>query len=254
MAGKLLDDFLNLDEYSFNINDSSIGSSMVDMGDWLDMYKKTFLTNDQLINEIELNKIKSENFRKQREEAARLRHEQAQLRIQSEGDILEKVNDITDEIARQVNNFDNLKISKIIRMSDSIVDELEATRDWMNAYKSFIRKMRRTKSNSMKALVAVGKAILGRAVELCPYKTGSLRKSGILIVYKNYIEIVFTAPYATYVHENMENSHPYGRAKFLELALQEFFPNKSVWVEIHGESIVYARISLNYNVIYEHYD
>lgn len=254
MAGNLFEEFLNLIEDSFNINDSSIGSSMVDMGDWLDRYKKNLIPNNQLINAIKVNENKSENLKQQREEAVRLRHEQVQLRIQSEGDILDKVNDITDEIARQVNNFGHLNITKIISMSDSIVDDLEATRDWMNAYKSFIRKLGRTKFNNIEALVAVGKAILGRAIELCPYKTGLLRKSGILLVYKDYIEIVFTAPYATYAHENMENNHPYGRAKFLELALQEFFPNKSVWVEIHGESIVYARISINYDITYKHYD
>lgn len=250
----LFDEFLNLVTDSFNINDNTIGTSLTDMSDWLAKYKKIIVPDNKLVSAININKENSESLKRQRAEADRLLRERVQLRIQNESYIIDKVDDITNDIARQVNGFNGLNITKILKMSDTLVHDLEATRDWMNSYKKFVSKLGKTKMNSMDALVAVGKAILGRAVELCPYQNGFLRKSGLLIVYKDYIEIVFTAPYATYVHENMENYHKYGRAKFLELALQEFFPNKSVWVELHGESIVYARISLNNNVTYKHYD
>lgn len=254
MANNLFDVFLNLVQDSFNINDNSIGHSLVDMRTWLDKYRKMIVPDEELIRAIKINEQRQEDLKKQRLEAARLAHEYAQLRIKNEGDILAKVEDITEQIAKDINRFRVLNITKVIRMSDTIVNELEATRDWIGAYKAFIRRLGKTKLNSMEALTAVGKAILGRAVELCPYKTGILRKSGTLLVYDGYIEIVFTAPYATYVHENMNNYHKYGRAKFLEIALQEFFPDKSVWVEIHGQSVVYARISLNNRVTYKHYD
>lgn len=254
MANNLFNNFLDLVEDSFNINDNNIGSSMADMSKWLDGYRKTLVPNNKLINAVKSNEIKSDNIKEIRKEVNILRHEQAQLRIKNEGDILEKVNDITDKLAYEIENYDKLNILKFINMTDDIIHDLEATRDWMGAYKNFIKRLSKVKFNSMEALIAIGKAILGRAVELCPYKTGLLRESGVLLVYRDYIEIVFMAPYATYVHEDMENHHPYGRAKFLELAVQEFFPNKSVWVEIHGENVVYVRISLNNDITYKHYD
>lgn len=110
-------------------------------------------------------------------------------------------------------------------------------------------------------LLALGKTILGRAVELCPMKTGTLRKSGILLDFGTYVIISFTAPYATYVHENMEIAHPIhdgrdcgGRAKFLEIAVQEVFPDRQVWVEHLGTNDVSVKISINPLLIeYSHY-
>ena len=77
----------------------------------------------------------------------------------------------------------------------------------------------------------------------------------------DYIIVTFTAPYASYVHENLEIAHPHhggrncgGRAKFLEIALQEFFPNKTVWTEILGHEGIYVKIEMNdLEVEYGHY-
>ena len=76
-----------------------------------------------------------------------------------------------------------------------------------------------------------------------------------------YIIIAFTAPYATYVHENMEIAHPIhgdrdcgGRAKFLEIAVQVVFPDRQVWVEHLGTNDVSVKIGINPLLIeYSHY-
>ena len=111
-------------------------------------------------------------------------------------------------------------------------------------------------------LITLGKSILGRAIELTPMKTGTLRKSGVMFDFGTYIIIAFTAPYASYVHENLSISHPIhasnpncgGRAKFLEIALQEFFPDRHVWTEIHGYNGVMCKISINPILLeYSHY-
>lgn len=138
----------------------------------------------------------------------------------------------------------------IMRVAKDLVYDLQNARDWLSEYQKLLQI---GFSNQMEQLITLGKAILARAVELCPIDTGLLRSSGTLIVYGDSIVIVFAAPYATYVHENMENYHPYGRAKFLEIALQEFLPNKQVWVEILGESTVYAKISIGNRVTYKHH-
>lgn len=154
------------------------------------------------------------------------------------------------DISKYINlNQGNLR--QVIRMADDLIFDIKNTRDWLNKYKAITKNYY---FNSQDKLEMLGKAILGRAIELCPIDTGLLRTSGTLIVGNGFIVIVFTAPYASYVHENMEVYHPVGRAKFLELALSEFIPDKTTWVEIHGESMVYARIDLALNVKYKHYD
>lgn len=147
--------------------------------------------------------------------------------------------------------IDQGRLKQVIRISDDLIFDIKNTRDWLNKYKATISKYYFT---SQERLELLGKAILGRAIELCPIETGLLRASGTLIIGNGFIVIVFTAPHATYVHENMEVYHPVGMAKFLELALSEFIPDKTTWVEIHGESMVYARIDLALNVEYKHYD
>lgn len=148
-------------------------------------------------------------------------------------------------------NLEQGKLKQVIRMADDLIFDIENTRDWLSKYETAINKYYFT---SQERLELLGKAILGRAIELCPIDTGLLRTSGTLVIGNGFIVIVFTAPYASYVHENMEVYHPVGRAKFLEIALSEFISDKTTWVEIHGENMVYARIDLAMNVKYKHYD
>lgn len=99
---------------------------------------------------------------------------------------------------------------------------------------------------SMDQLEAIGMHILGRSTELCPIETGFLRSSGTLLVFKDYIKIVYRCPYAVYVHENINMTHPFGQAKFLETAAKEIL-DKPVYVVIDSVSGEYA------NFEWEHY-
>lgn len=152
------------------------------------------------------------------------------------------------------------------QLIDEIRNDINKTLHWLDMYKQFLKKSGSLNNNTAthEELLTLGKSILGRATELCPKDTGYLRSSGRLIDYKDYITVGFFAPYATYVHENMEIRHPQhknnpdcgGRAKFLEIALQEFFPDKRVWVEYSNSGdngAVYVNISLNKDVEYIHY-
>lgn len=157
----------------------------------------------------------------------------------------------------------NAGLRETYRVADEIIKDIDVARDWITSYKRFNNL---TSDFSLQGLhselLKLGQSILGRAVELCPMDTGTLRKSGVLLDFGTYIIIAFTAPYATYVHENMEIAHPHhtsnpncgGRAKFLEVALQEFFPDRQVWTEIHGYNGVMCKISINPLLLeYSHY-
>lgn len=157
------------------------------------------------------------------------------------------------------NNFGlyQSNLRQVYKVSDEIIKDMTNARDWLESYEKFSRLTQITNLKGLhRELIQLGKSILGRAIELCPKDTGFLRSSGTLLDFGTYILIVFTAPYATYVHENMEIAHPNGgRAKFLELALQEFFPNRSVWTDIHGYNGVMCKISINPLLLeYRHYD
>ena len=145
---------------------------------------------------------------------------------------------------------------------NDIIKDINTARNWIRDYKRFSSLLSKVGIQGLHTeLLALGKTILGRAVELCPMKTGTLRKSGILLDFGTYIIIAFTVPYATYVHENMEIAHPIhggrdcgGRAKFLEIAVQEVFPDRQVWVEHLGINDVSVKISINPLLIeYSHY-
>lgn len=154
--------------------------------------------------------------------------------------------------------LDNRGLVETYRVSEEIRKDIQIARDWLDSYKKF-KELNKSYSivNSAEAthneLITLGKSILGRAIELTPMKTGHLRESGTLYDFGSYIIISFNAPYATYVHENLSISHPIhesnpncgGRAKFLEIALQEFFPDRHVWVETEGYSGVYVKIGIN---------
>lgn len=171
-----------------------------------------------------------------------------------------------DRLADAINSsdiFSKTGVTDIYKISDDILDDIYVARDWLKSFQDYQRQLggflKSTGSvdipSLQKELFKLGQSILGRAEELAPYKTGELRRSGVLMVAEggNQIIIGFVAPYATYVHENLEIKHPYhksnpdcgGQAKFLEKALQEFFPDRSVWTDIMGVSGVSATISIN---------
>ena len=159
-------------------------------------------------------------------------------------------------------DFSDRGLRQVYKVSDDIIKDINTARNWIRDYKRFSSLLDKVGIQGLHTeLLAVGKTILGRAVELCPMKTGTLRKSGILLDFGTYIIISFTAPYATYVHENMEIAHPIhggrdcgGRAKFLEIAVQEVFPDRQVWVEHLGTNDVSVKISINPLLIeYSHY-
>ena len=160
-------------------------------------------------------------------------------------------------------DFSDRGLRQVYKVSDSIIKDINTARNWIRDYQRFSSLLSKVGMQGLHTeLLALGKTILGRAVELCPMKTGTLRKSGILLDFGTYIIISFTAPYATYVHENMEIAHPNhssnpdcgGRAKFLEIAVQEVFPDRQVWVEHLGTNDVSVKISINPLLIeYSHY-
>lgn len=142
-------------------------------------------------------------------------------------------------------------------MIDEIIYDVRDAKVWTNRYSKWLNKINKdaSKTTSHVELIELGKKILLRAVELAPIDTGLLRQSGILVDMGTYIIIAFTAPYSGYVHEDMNARHETGRAKFLEIALQEVFPDRGVWVERHGENGVQVKISVNpLYVEYKHYD
>lgn len=171
-----------------------------------------------------------------------------------------------DHLADAINSSDMFSrggVTDIYKIQDDILDDIYVARDWLKSFQDYQRQLGVFLKSSgsvdvpslQKELFRLGQSILGRAEELAPYKTGELRRSGVLMVADggNQIIIGFVAPYATYVHENLEIKHPYhksnpdcgGQAKFLEKALQEFFPDRSVWTDIMGVSGVSATISIN---------
>ena len=171
-----------------------------------------------------------------------------------------------DHLADAINSsdiFSKTGVTDIYKIQDDILDDIYVARDWLKSFQDYQRQLSMFLKSSgsvdisslQKELFRLGQSILGRAEELTPYKTGELRRSGVLMVADggNQIIIGFVAPYATYVHENLEIKHPYhksnpdcgGQAKFLEKALQEFFPDRSVWTDIMGVSGVSATISIN---------
>ena len=54
----------------------------------------------------------------------------------------------------------------------------------------------------------------------------------VLVTTNNSIEIIFSVPYAVYVHEDMDARHTTGRSKFLEVAVQEVFKDETIVIDI----------------------
>ena len=81
-----------------------------------------------------------------------------------------------------------------------------------------------------KSLTKVSNHILAEAIQICPVKEGTLRRSGKVTNLKTTFlevsnEIRFDTDYAVYVHERLDLHHPVGQAKFLETALNATAPD-----------------------------
>ena len=227
------------------------------LDDYMKFIQQTFNTNDVSFNDIikqleYIAKTDSVNYT----EAVDLKNRLDLIHILKDINKYKKFDKLGDF------DFSDRGLRQVYKVSDDIIKDINTARNWIRDYQRFSSLLNKVGMQGLHTeLLALGKTILGRAVELCPMKTGTLRKSGILLDFGTYIVISFTAPYATYVHENMEIAHPIhggrdcgGRAKFLEIAVQEVFPDRQVWVEHLGTNDVSVKISINPLLIeYSHY-
>ena len=79
------------------------------------------------------------------------------------------------------------------------------------------------------ALSAEGERIMAEAKRLCPVDTGTLRSTGHVqkpVIRRGSIEVTLgfggpAAPYAVFVHENLNVHHTVGQAKYLEKPLND---------------------------------
>lgn len=234
----LIDSSLAFIQQSFNANDWNTKAAIEN----LKRYSES------------LSPLQNEIARRQREQAERLLQQASQITLITDIDKYNKFNEFGNL------GLDSIGLSNSFKLIDDIIKDIQISRQWLKSYQNFLTNSQNF--NQHEQLITLGKSILGRATELCPMRTGNLRRSGTLYDFKTYIIIAFEAPYATYVHENMAITHPLhqdsfncgGRAKFLEIALQEFFPDRSVWVETTGVKGVYAKISINPLLIdYKHF-
>lgn len=72
---------------------------------------------------------------------------------------------------------------------------------------------------------AVSEAIFERSQELVPIATGELYESGHIEERGKFMSVVYDAPHALYVHEEIFAHHENGQAKFLETAVNEVASN-----------------------------
>lgn len=174
--------------------------------------------------------------------------------------ILSSPNDYIKKFDR-LGNFNLTEVKEAYKAADEIINDINVARRWLASYQNWLLGSQGYLATDHEKLVRLGLAILGRAVELCPKDTGFLRSSAVMVDLGTSVVIAFTAPYASYVHENLNISHPIhgdrncgGRAKFLEIATQEFFPNKQVWTDVTGYGGIEVSISLSPDkVVYRHY-
>ena len=134
-----------------------------------------------------------------------------------------KINDIK-LVDSNYNLFDKYAIAldkggfaEVYRESEAIIKEINKARNWLKSYKKLLLRLEMFKKQNKVAeeiitheeLLALGQAILGRALELTPVDTGTLRKSAFILDGGDYILIGYSAPYAMYVHENLNIKHPH---------------------------------------------
>lgn len=102
-----------------------------------------------------------------------------------------------------------------------------------SGFDEFVNKLRaspnRMKKAAASALFKEGERIMAKAKPLTPVLTGVLRETGhvqLPVIEGDKISDTFgfggpAAPYAVYVHENLEAHHLVGQAKFLEQPMLE---------------------------------
>jgi hypothetical protein len=297
--GKPVDDFLLFVQQSFNTDDESFIDALRKL-EYTNNLKVSDLYNGKVSNSAistnitgmrlsdasdskqKLKELKSYSIKKS--ELARMEREVSRIKAQAAKLAGNKPKILFGlELYKnfeKLGNFglDSKGLRETYKVSNDIIKDINVARNWLNSYKKFKNQLNKLSNNRSKLtgslqedlheeLLVLGQSILGRAIELCPMDTGRLRQSGTLFDFGNYIVIAFTAPYASYVHENMEIKHPWhmygrgwqydcgGQAKFLEKALQQFFPDRTVWTEHTGFGGVMVKISLNPLLIeYKHYE
>ena len=155
-----------------------------------------------------------------------------------------------------IDNIDDLFIKAsssdstetVYKAIDDLIVDIKNARKWLDNYEDFVNSLRAAPYKGMvhDKIVALGKAIYGRSIELCPIDTGTLRDSAVLRVGSNWFEIEYTAPYAAYVHDNALAWHKPGTTyKFLENAAQEFLGDAEVvWVDVLGESKILLHVAV----------
>ena len=77
---------------------------------------------------------------------------------------------------------------------------------------------------AMRDLELGAEAILTKAIDVVPHKSGTLQRSGHVLVDKphNAVYVSFNTPYALRQHEDMEFAHESGRtAKYLEKPFED---------------------------------
>lgn len=187
--------------------------------------------------------------------AYQARDTQAQRLVNKKGDLWDIiVGDTLKTGFRDITSNFNLdgKNIKVYEATDKLIRDLNNAKDWIMDYQLYKRNLDRLDVTGQ--LEALGLAILGKAIQLCPIDSGFLRSTGTVIVTGNSVIIGFYAPYAIYVHESMDNRHEIGEDKFLEKAAQEFLPDKSTWVEILGKNELFIKITASMEVEYTHYE
>lgn len=107
-------------------------------------------------------------------------------------------------------------------LKNTMLKKLSSLRATINRYKG-IDKFR------MEYIKSYALQIAAVSLSLCPVRTGRLAASIYVEIAPKGFSVIYTAPYALYVHENLTSSHPihqigsraylcYGQSKFLEIA------------------------------------
>jgi len=201
-----------------------------------------------------------------RAESRRLANRVSKLDIDIQRKVLDRVySDLYKETERglleKFNKIDlngeDPEFKKLIKGTDELIYDIKKIKAWKEQVEKLVRRAEleyKTKTKeiaqgkysldrfnkeyilSEAELEMIAEAILGRAIELCPIRTGFLRSSGKVYINDRYARIIFEAPYAAYVHDSVGLNHPIGQDHFLEAAAQEILPKISVWTEQTGDN------------------
>jgi hypothetical protein len=93
-----------------------------------------------------------------------------------------------------------------------------------NLQKNLDRVLHALQKAAVASLKAEAEVVLEKAKSRTPVDTGQLRDSGHVVADKNEVRVVFDAPHALVVHEDLAAHHDNGEAKFLEATLSEAEP------------------------------